>query len=364
MELCINKLKPEDWTGAAEAQYLDLSDDWDVRGEHPTLLRLQAGVPVSITVEHTRGDFDTIYFLAESHNKAVYKVFFGNNRFIKQFGGWERHIFPIDEDFAGLSLVPDRDDVLIIKDLAYISEGYPEDILAGVKAEIERYIKPSKVVGRVHAYEGDRELEFYDNWSWLERNVVVQLGDRRYIVKDYRDNIASLGHLYDGETVKEDYEGEVRVFIPVEIGYFQREQELPGITLWYESPISSEKHTSLTPRTMVRRLNPDGSEGNYVMCRNGWLEEWKILINIEARTPELVAEAATAVRHFLNSYVIWVHGNKLWFNWEEPVQDTDPVEGWDLIPRAQYSLRTEVVAERLDRWEEDTGTSNVEVQIQ
>jgi hypothetical protein len=227
-------------------------------------------------------------------------------------------------------------DYVVISDLRIVSASLPADLLESVKVGIERHIRSPLTAGQVSVKAGDREITFADEWEWLERNVVIRLGNKRYQIKNYANNTASLGYTYNGNVIQEDFEGIAVVETPVEIGYYDREADLPGIALWYNAPIPTERHAPGEYLWCIK----DGAE--MYMKRNGTIESWRVSIEVAAHSPELVSIASRAVRAFLAEYTVWCHGNKLWFNWKEPTADTEPVEDFDIVPRALYQIDVEI----------------------
>lgn len=242
-------------------------------------------------------------------------------------------------------------DYLILSDLRATRRGLPQDLLLGVKLGIEaqrdRILSSGREIGTVTGKAGDTSVVIDTNWSWLERNVVLQFGEgigaERHQVLNVRDNKASMMTTFDGPSLTMNREA-ARAFVtfPVEIGYYDREAELPGIAIWYSSPVPSERSSRVT-----RSIACFGPLGAYVR-REGALSSWHVSLEIVARSPELAADAAVAARAFLASSLIWAHGERLWFDWKDPSMDSEPVEGYDIVPRASYTFDVEV---REDSWQ-------------
>jgi hypothetical protein len=227
-------------------------------------------------------------------------------------------------------------DYAVISDLRIIGPGFPADLLEGVKAGIEQHNRSRLAIGMVAVSAGDTEIVFPDTWEWLEENLVVRLGARRYQIKNRVNNTATLGYTYDGDTILEDFTGTATVEIPVQIGYYDSEAGLPGIALWYNSPAPQERRAPYERLWCIK----NGTE--MIMSRNGSIELWKVSIYIAAHSPELVAAASRAVRAFLAEYTVWCQGDKLWFNWIDPAADTDPLEFIDISPASLYQFEVEI----------------------
>jgi hypothetical protein len=249
-------------------------------------------------------------------------------------------------------------DFMIVSDLRLYKSELPSDLLYAVKRGIERWTNFNIPIGEVTVSEGDRDITFNETWEYLEHNLVARLGNRKYLMQNVVENTASLGYLYDGCQILENFSGQAKVEVPVEVGYYDREVVLPGIVLWYNSPQPTE-------RNAVTYQNWCIVNGKIITIRSFPFERWKVNIEVVARSPQLVAQASAAVRQFLSHYVVWLYGERLNFNWTEPTLDTDPVESYDLVPRAMYSFELEL-KEKL--WEgeikQDMLNRNLSVAIQ
>jgi len=238
------------------------------------------------------------------------------------------------------------EDVIIISNLRVIKDSFPVDILNGIKSGLEverdRTVSKGRKIGKITALAGDKFVVVENDWSWIEKSVVLTIGNERHQINNVKDNRASFMDNLDGGCLLNDYSNEdVYVSFPVEVGYYDREVQLPGIAIWYTSP---------TPATRNGRTSTEeictGPLGTY-RRRDGMIMTWRVQLEIAGRSPELVADATSVVRCFINKSTVWVHGKKLWFEWSEPAVDNEPIEGYDIIPRASYVFDVEI---REDLW--------------
>jgi hypothetical protein len=261
-----------------------------------------------------------------------------------------------DTTFSGMEIECAHSDFYAISDLRLVwGHGLPMDLLQGVKRGIERYMHPKIPMGNVTVKAGDREIEFLD-WDFLERNMVVKLGGNRYQIKQIRDNIASLMSTYDGDSVVADYTGVAEIYMPVEIGYYDREEALPGVSIWFSGPTPIERYV---PHDYGAAL----IDGNWFIGKNASQQTWRVSLEVSAHSPELVAIASQAVRKFLSLYTVWYHGDKLWFHWKETAQITEPVEDYDIVPRSVYDFEIEILEELWELKQEIPGKPNITVML-
>jgi hypothetical protein len=248
-------------------------------------------------------------------------------------------------------LHPDADQVVISNFLA-VADELPLDILDAVKLGVEdqrdRLIGNGVKIGTASFYPGDKSVTIDTDWSWVERYAVLRFYkagsvDETHQANNAVGNTISLTDLYDGtEMVTAGSDVDVYLTFPVEIGRMDREILLPGVCLWYSGPDPD-------PRTSRASLEvKSGTATELYVKRDGLMVKWRITMDNEARSPELIAIITTALRNFMARGVVWVHGKKFWFEWTEPAVPEEPVEGYDVIPKSAYSIDISV---REDSWE-------------
>jgi hypothetical protein len=257
---------------------------------------------------------------------------------------------PIDgfSSVTKLKIVINHNDIdyLILSDFRAVKESLPADILIGVKTGIERErerIGINRVIGTITASAGERVATISDDWSFLERNMVLLFNGETHQVDNIQDNQISFLSTYDGNTLLSNATNAiVSITSPVEVGYYNRDATLPGIVVWYASPTPATRNSRAETRNECV-----GPLGTY-QKRDGLIQTWKVQLEIVARSPELQADAARAARAFIGTSTVWVNGRKAWFEWTDPAVDNEPVEDFDIIPRASYTFDVEV---REDTWQ-------------
>jgi hypothetical protein len=233
---------------------------------------------------------------------------------------------------------------LIVGHLIAFKESIPSGFLWEFKRRIEEYTQDRKfLIGSVSVKAGDTYLVF-DDWNYEERNLVLQIGNHWYQIANRVDNRVSFMTTYAGERILEDYDGDAYVVVPVEVGYYDREIALPAITLWYNDPTPRPRHSS----TDKNILFIDGDET--VVERDGLIQDWRITMEVACKSPELLHEASRAVRELLMRGAIWVYGIKTWWVWKDSVINSEPVEDYDILPRASYHVTIEI-REGLWQWQ-------------
>jgi len=273
---------------------------------------------------------------------------------------FSRVFIPVD-GFTALTrfkvtVLHDNADFLIVSNLMAVTDAFPADILNAIKTGIEVQrdrLAPGREIGTVTAAKGSRSIGVDDDWSWVEKNVVVRIGTgntaEEHLISNASGNRIAFADTLDGPSLLFDHSrSQAYITFPVDVGYYDREEKLPGVAIWYSSPTPA-------PRNSRAEESPIcwGPLGAYVR-RDGAIMKWRVSLEIAARSPELVSDATTAVRAFLASSEIWAHGQRLWFEWTDPAVDSEPVEGYDIVPRASYVFDVEV---KEDSWQLQRMTS-------
>jgi len=337
------------------------------------------GASASKTISFDATGFEWISFSAISLRKpvaelnrssdAAYSIELASGQvfYIPIRGDFSRVFIPIDGFTAmttfKITVRHDDADFLILSNLRAVKDDFPADILAGVKAGVERerdLFAPGIAIGTVTAAAGATSAIIATDWSWIERNVVLRIGSgantEEHLINNVSGNTVSFADTLDGRAFMHDHTLSAAVItFPVDIGYYDREAKLPGVSLWYQSPTPIPRNGRECLRVVA--IGPLG----VYQRRDGALVRWRVSFEVAARTPELVAIAAEAVRAYLAKSLIWVHGQRLWFEWSEPSVDSEPVEGYDIVPRASYVLDVEVKEDSWQRIKLGTGSPSLSV---
>jgi hypothetical protein len=342
---------PSLWDRAAEKVEFD---DYAIDGHYPTGFRITDSQPythiLSVPCDVTDSQFlsfsvVSLYDSCPSITKesdATYEIKINDIPYLcpipYNFG---RIVIPVEVDEVekvSIRHLRDGEDFFMVSDFRAWSPEMPSDLLYSVKRGLERemLIRSTEVpVGEVSCRKGDRSV-ILEGWDFLERNVVLRFGAELHQVIQKVDNKVSFGSMYDGEEIKKNFTGLVYVVVPVEIGYYDREADLPGIALWYTSPRPQERHSLAEERIVAF------SGSDIFIERGGATMLWSLTFEVAARSPQLVQMAAQCLRSYLGKSRAWVNGQKVWWQWKDPAIDSEPVEDYDIVPRSNYRIDVEV----------------------
>lgn len=249
-------------------------------------------------------------------------------------------IFPDIKKYE-IEAIGTTEDYIILSNMVASKEELPLDVLTAIKIDLERNITDNIgngiKIGTCTFAAGADQVTIDTDWSWVEKYAVLRfIGtgvDEIHQANNAVGNTISFTRLYDGETmIGAATAADVYLQIPVEIGRLDTEVLLPGICLWYIGP-DPDPSTSRTGQETIAIT----SEGIYTL-REGLRLKWRITIDNEARSPELIAVATKAIRDYFAHSTVWVHGKKLWFEWTEPAAPVEPIAGYDVIPKTAYSI--------------------------
>lgn len=250
-----------------------------------------------------------------------------------------------------VTALTDAEDVIVISNLLAVRPELPLDVITAVKLGLQdqqsRLFGLGKQVGKVTASAGDEGVTVRDNYDWVMRYAVITIvGLDRFYVQHQETHqvdatasgvVSSFFTTFDGRELLYEYiDADVYVAMPVTIGRFDREVTLPGVMLWYNSPTPSSRASRAARETFC-----SGPLGKYVH-REGMHEKWRVVLENDARSPELLGYTTEFCRAFLARSALWVHGRKYWFEWTDPAVDGEPVEAVDVLPRATYEIDIEI----------------------
>lgn len=246
------------------------------------------------------------------------------------------------------------DDWLVVSDLRAARDEMPLDLLAsvaaGLRAQRDILLGRGMPVGTLTCAAGATKVSVDTDWSWLERYAVFSVGEGATYEEHQADNAVgpefTMSRGFDGQAMLYAHDADqVYVTFPIEVGRLDVEARLPGLCVWFTSPGPATRTARL--QEQVECFSPGGA----VVRRDGARVSWRVMIDHEARSPELIAYMTQACRNFLAGGVVWVHGIRYWFEWSEPAVDAEPDSAYDIIPKSAYALTVEV---REDSWQPKT----------
>lgn len=236
-------------------------------------------------------------------------------------------------------------DQLIASNFLAVKDELPLDLLKAVKASIEarrdELYGIGVRIGKATFSAGDLEVTIVTDWDWVERYAVLRFVgdgvDEVHQANNAEGNVVSLTRLYDGQSmVGAATEADVYLTMPVEVGRYDLEVLLPGIALWYDGPVPEPATSRLTEEVRCA-VGQD-----LCLKRDGLLVKWRITMDHEARSPELIAWMTAAIRAFFARGYVWAHGKRFWFEWTEPAAPVEPDAAYDVIPKTSYTIEISV----------------------
>jgi len=307
-------------------------------------------------------DYDNIVFNFKS-------FYLGNNDFRKksdavysiQFGDGVSYYFPSNEQFTPVIIpvgtkthidsitftcLTDFEDAIVISDLRGVKDELPIDLLTAAQKSIEwhidRIMGNGIAIGTVTAEPGDTTIQIAGNWDFTEIFAVIKITDGTNTETHQLSNAITgkveFNSMYDGKSILHRYtNAQVYITAPVVIGRFDKEIVLPGAMIWYTSP---------EPAPLTARLSEEiisMTDLVFYLVRDGLRYKWSLVIDNEARSPELVAYITTAIRAFFAESIIWICGRKYTFEWDQTAVDTDPVDAYDIIPKTVYTVSITII---------------------
>jgi hypothetical protein len=242
-------------------------------------------------------------------------------------------------------------DAVVLSNARLVTDEMPLDMLlatkGGIESEIHSLIGDGIGIGTATLVSGSLEATINTDWSFVERYAVLRFVgtgiDETHQIINAVGNVVQFGTLYDGKTILNSGAVTVSIVVPVEVGRYDREIVLPGVLVWYSGP---------TPEPRTNRIEErvrSASDTALFTKRDGLSVLWRITLNNDARSAELVAIITQAIRNFLGKSVLWVHGKKLWFEWKEPAASVEPTEAYDIVPNSAYSIDIQIKEETWQR---------------
>lgn len=228
-------------------------------------------------------------------------------------------------------------DYLLVNYCVVSLEEMPVDVMAGIKAQIEKYMSDyfsnRYPLGVITANSGDDSITFLDMPEYIERYACIKIGSEVHQINSKDGKTFTFTSLYDGEKLLSNYSGaQVYLYMPVEFGrQLNMEILIPSITIWGLvgdpdiTPLTQLDHvvdTYKTDGTVKERL-----EGIYI--------QYQFLIDAESRSDTVLAFLSKMIRNVLRRHELWVNGRRIYLS-----QNGTPSEISNFqditIPKIQY----------------------------
>jgi hypothetical protein len=250
------------------------------------------------------------------------------------------------------------EDYLIISHCVVVKDELPFDIFREMKRniEIERNalnLNRKYQVGIVNGTTGDDSVQIEGIGSylrdWIEKYSVIEIDDNTnseiHQLMENDEVSYELGQMYDGTTLNNDYvNAPVYIYFPIEFGLNQREIILPGIGIY-----------NIVPRPVFRGgkegviLDSYDENSNVRERKELQIYEYEILMSLEARIDDLLADMQDIVKRSLSKEKLWINGRKNRINFLNDPIYIEAIDSWNQIPKIQYSMSIEIKEDRYTR---------------
>lgn len=287
-----------------------------------------------------------------------YKISFdGAHEFMLPTGeGFDSASFGINgwssADQITITPTTDGEDWLIISGCYAIEDDYPLDVMVGVKAGIEKAVAsllPNGVAIGTVTCSANAPFLIPSSTLYIEKGAVLYVEDgatsETHQVERFDGDQIRFTSLYDGAAMK--YAHSIRplsLLVPVEYGVQEQEARIPCITIWGMAQANAQSRQDTF--TVEDSIDPTGSGA---VRRTPWIQNFKILIDCEARQHQLLAMISRCARRFLASSRVWINGRANELPYPGDAVYIEPKESVVMIPKLQYEINIEVHEERESR---------------
>lgn len=244
-------------------------------------------------------------------------------------------------------------DYLVCSHMVAVKDQIPADIFIALKESIDTLITDKLdqkyLVGTVTATAGDVEIKIAGTRNYLDKYAVVEIDDGAnseiHQLMSNDELTYKLGGMYEGNTLTNSFAAaNVYLYFPCEYGVLQKEILLPGIA------ISGMAPTPIKRGGKIERVLDSYDASSGVRERfDDQINEYNITIDCEARHDDLIAEMSELVRTVIARKLIWCNGQPLDIDFLNPPQYIAPVEGYNEIPKIQYTAKVEIKEKIWDR---------------
>ena len=258
-----------------------------------------------------------------------------------------------------ITALTDTEDWIILSGMYAVKDEYPLDVFAGVKSGIEAALSelsPSGIAtGRVTCSAGDVSVQVTGVQDLVDRMAVLRIGSELHQIQDFDGQSIRFTSRFDGAAMLSSHASEqAYVALPVDYGVEEKEAAIPGVTVWGMAPYPNQDEQDIAVITDTFAI-----DGSVAERREIFMQEYPILIDCEARTPEVLVLLGRAVRWWSSSNKVWVNSRKHDMKYSDPPEVIEPEEGVEMYPKIQYLVRIEVHEERAKRTYVPAWTSNV-----
>jgi len=241
------------------------------------------------------------------------------------------------------------EDWLIISGCYALYDDLPLDMMQGVQLGIQQAVNqliPSGIaIGTVSCLAGAISIA-PSSFKYLDRGAVVTITGGGHSETHQIERFDEAGvwftSMYDGKTTLWPYTAAAfALTIPVVYGMMEKEAVIPAITIW--GMASKDNQDTQDTFIVEDSMDPTGAAS---LRRMPWMQTFKILIDCEARSAQLLALISRCARMFLASSRVWCNARAHEMPYPAPAVYVEPDESVVQIPKLQYEVEIEVHEER------------------
>lgn len=253
-----------------------------------------------------------------------------------------------------ITALHNQTDYIIISEMVAEKEKLDFDVMNAVKEHLDYYIKKDLgdglLITTASGIFNNSYISILNSPKYLEKYAVIKIDNginsEIHQIDDTDGTIFNFNDNYDGKTLKYNHtNSNIILMFPVYFNPGQLEIRLPGIAIWGIDATPVLRGSKLdnfidtySVENATFKSRPDGQILNY-----------SILIDIEARSNELLTTMANIVKKFIAGEVLWINGRYHEINFSGRPTEQRALEGVDVIPKIQYSLDVEAKMSIYDR---------------
>jgi len=241
------------------------------------------------------------------------------------------------------------EDWLIISGCYALYDDLPLDMIQGVQMGIQQAVAtliPNGLpIGTVSCLAGASSIA-PSSFRYIDRGAVVTVTggghSETHQVERFDETGIWFTSMYDGPKMLWPYTAAAfALFIPVVYGTMEKEAVLPAISIW--GMASSDNQDTQDTFIVEDSQDPTGAAS---LRRMPWMQNFKILIDCEARQHQVLALISRCARMFLASSRVWCNARAHEMPYPSPAVYVEPDEAVVQIPKLQYEVEIEVHEER------------------
>ena len=352
------------------------------------------GSYVQKTITNDLSSYDEVIFHVWSRSKSpaglsynlstdyAYKIDFGGVGYYIPLGdGFQPVTIAIPSTGASrirITCLHDTEDYLILSHMVAVRDEFPVDIFRGIKEALEyerdfQYSKASAgvlnkgllIASGLNLVAGARSVIMPSSLSWVDKYATIRIDDGAYSELHQIDKSDEQEYIFlstfDGLVVTRNYSNcSLYLTMPIEFSPSETEIYLPGMAIWGMNP------EEIFQSSKIDEIRDSFTDAETVQSRTTHqLFRYPILIDCEARHDELIGVMSKIVRVVLAREYLWVNGKKVRIFNTGTSNYLDALEGYNEIPKIQYTAYVDIREEVYNRETRvKTTVNNLSVEVQ